>query len=93
LATGLPIIAARAGALEELVKDGANGYLFSPGNIEEMSRCIVRILTNPDLCRQMSSVSLKIAPIHDLNRTTDVFESIYEEECCNWKMANVLTDG
>lgn len=88
VATGLPVIAAKAGALQELVLDTRNGYLFEPGDIEEMSRCIVEIMTNQDLSRKMSTVSLSIAPSHDLNRTADVFEGIYEDECSNWKLTD-----
>jgi len=32
MSAGLPIVAARAGALPELVHNGKNGYLFAPGN-------------------------------------------------------------
>lgn len=86
LATGLPVIAVNAGALHELVKDNVNGFLFAPGDVACMSRCITRLMSNQGLCAQMSEKSLQIAPSHDLKHAADVFESIYEQECCNWRL-------
>lgn len=37
-AAGLPIIASRLGAMEELVSDGETGRLFTPGHSEELVR-------------------------------------------------------
>lgn len=86
VASGLPVVAVNAGALTELVQDGVNGFLFSPGDIQTMSEQIVKIMTDDALCRRMSSMSLKIAPGHDLRRSADIFESIYEGECSNWEL-------
>jgi 1,2-diacylglycerol 3-alpha-glucosyltransferase len=86
LASGLPVIAANAGALGELVQDNVNGFLFDPGDITTMSDRIVRLMTDDRLCRQMSRMSLTIAPTHDLRRSADIFESIYEGESTNWDL-------
>lgn len=93
VATGLPVIAANAGALHELVKNNVNGYLFVPGDVAAMSRCIMKVMTNTHLCMEMSEKSLQIAPSHDLRHIADVFESIYEQECCNWKLEESAADG
>jgi 1,2-diacylglycerol 3-alpha-glucosyltransferase len=86
VASGLPVIAANAGALGELVQNNVNGFLFKPGDISGMSDHIVKLMTDDRLCRQMSQMSLKIAPTHDLNRSADIFESIYEGESTNWEL-------
>ena len=44
MASGLPVIAANAGALAELVHQGENGFLFSPGNIGALLKCFATIL-------------------------------------------------
>ena len=45
MASGLPIVAANAVALPHLVHDGENGYLFEPGNVEEMAARLTDVLT------------------------------------------------
>ncbi|MGD1875648.1 MAG: glycosyltransferase family 4 protein [Mastigocoleus sp.] len=38
--SGRPVVAARAGGAVELVEDGVNGFLVTPGNVEELARVI-----------------------------------------------------
>jgi hypothetical protein len=46
----------------------------------------MKLMANQGLCAQMSEKSLQIAPPHDLKHAADIFESIYEQECANWKL-------
>ena len=55
LQAGLPVIAARRGALPEIIQDGRNGLLFEPGNAEDLRRCLRRLLGEPDLLAQLKS--------------------------------------
>lgn len=43
---GLPIVASNAGGIPEAVKSGFNGYLFSVGDVNEASICVVKIFEN-----------------------------------------------
>lgn len=43
---GLPIISTKVGSIDEAVKSGENGFLISPGNIEELSEAIRKIIIN-----------------------------------------------
>ena len=49
LQAGLPVIAARRGALPEVIEDGRNGLLFEPENAEDLRRCLQRLLDEPGL--------------------------------------------
>lgn len=81
MASGLPIIAANAMALPHLVRDGENGFLFPPGNIEELARCITKVLTaSPDRLRELKEASLRLIETHDIRRTLSTFESLYRGE-------------
>lgn len=42
---GLPLAAARVGGLAGIVRDGENGFLFDPKNIEEMARSTLSALS------------------------------------------------
>ncbi|MBI4756208.1 MAG: glycosyltransferase [Betaproteobacteria bacterium] len=52
-ACGLPVIASRSGALEELVDHGRTGLLFSPGSAEELAGVLAWARDNPHALREM----------------------------------------
>ena len=54
LQAGLPVIAARRGALPEVIQDGRNGLLFEPENAEDLRRCLRRLLDEPALLAQLT---------------------------------------
>jgi glycosyltransferase involved in cell wall biosynthesis len=64
VATGLPVVAAEAVALPELVRNGVNGFLIPPGDARAMAGAILRILREPGLASQMGQASLSISRSH-----------------------------
>jgi len=42
-ACGVPVIASRLGGLPELVRDGENGWLFQPGDVDALSEYLRRV--------------------------------------------------
>lgn len=81
MASGLPIVAANAVALPHLVHDGENGYLFEPGNVEDLVDKLRTVLTaSPEEYLRMQQASLDGVDIHDIERTLDTFEKLYRGE-------------
>lgn len=78
MASGLPIIAVKAGALTELVKDKLNGYLYNESDLPAMVQYIENILTNDVLYKEMSKKSLEFVQQHDIHKTFKLFEKIYQ---------------
>jgi 1,2-diacylglycerol 3-alpha-glucosyltransferase len=78
MASGLPVVAVRAGALEELVHDRENGLLFDAGDIDFMALCIVKIMRSPATYRQMGARSLAYSRQHDIHECMNAFENIYD---------------
>jgi glycosyltransferase involved in cell wall biosynthesis len=52
-ANALPVIAARAGILAEMVEPGRNGLLFEPGSARELARRLAWAEAFPERMRQM----------------------------------------
>ena len=53
---GLPVIARVAdGTEKDLITDGVTGYLLKDNNNEQLSEKILKIITNPELRREMSA--------------------------------------
>ncbi|MCD4708236.1 MAG: glycosyltransferase family 4 protein [Candidatus Sabulitectum sp.] len=52
---GLPVLAADAGAVPELITHGDNGYLMAPGDVESCARYLRILIDNGTLRKKMSS--------------------------------------
>lgn len=80
LASRKPVVLADAVALPHLVRDGVNGFLFPPRDVEELAARFTHICELPDEERDaMSRASLDVVAKHDIEYTLDTFESIYAE--------------
>ena len=74
-------IAANAMALPHLVHDGENGYLFEPENVDDLAAKLTTVLTADEAeLTRMKKNSLKLIAPHDIERTLNVFESLYRGE-------------
>jgi glycosyltransferase involved in cell wall biosynthesis len=78
MASGLPVIAVNAGSLSELVKDKMNGYLYKEGDIAAIVQHIEDIIVRDDLYRKMSEKSLEFVQQHDIYKTLESFENLYQ---------------
>lgn len=61
LAAGKPVIASRIGGLREIVIDGVNGFLFTPGDHRELADKILRLLEDRDLRLRMAETARETA--------------------------------
>ena len=68
MSLGLPVIATRFRAIPEIVKDGANGLLCTPGDVESLADCIVRMATDPVRRAEMGRAALRSARRFDIRR-------------------------
>ena len=78
LASGLPVVLADAVALPHLVRDGVNGHLFRPRDVDDLTRAFTSVLTATDAQRRdMGEASKELVRVHDIRRTISRFEEIY----------------
>ena len=78
MASGLPCVAVKAGAVHELVKNNKNGFLCEPDDVNGVARGIEKILTNKNTREKMSEESVARAAKHDISHTLTRMEEIYQ---------------
>ncbi len=79
MACGLPVLLADALALPELVKVGENGYLFKPGDVEDLVRHINLMADQPERWEAMDTASREISLPHSLDLTIQKYEALYSQ--------------
>lgn len=75
MASGLPILAADALALPELVHDGDNGFLFK--NEDALAGKIKIIFSDQNLRKRLAEKSLEFIAAHDIDNVISSFEKLY----------------
>jgi glycosyltransferase involved in cell wall biosynthesis len=56
-ASGKPVIASKIGGITELIKEGENGHLFEPGNVNQLRDRINDYLSNPIKVKKMGKIA------------------------------------
>ena len=77
MATGLPAVAVKAGAIPELVHNGENGYLCEADDVDAVANSLICILQDKNLRETMSEKSLELIKKHDISYTLTRIEEIY----------------
>ena len=54
-ACGTPVVASRLGSLAEIVREGINGRLFTPGDPQALSTTVRAMFDAPEALKQMRS--------------------------------------
>lgn len=76
LAVGTPVLASEMGALTEAIRDGVNGLLLPPGDIEAWRIALQQLVDNPQILDRMRSQMT--APLY-FEQHVDHIENIYRE--------------
>jgi glycosyltransferase involved in cell wall biosynthesis len=83
VASGLPVVAAHAMALPELVRDGENGFLIQPGDVSGFAASFRRLLDDRQMATAFGQASLAISQPHAEALTYDAYEAIYRRFASN----------
>jgi len=73
MATGLPIVAARAAAVPEVVADGECGVLVEPQNVEALADALRRLMASPEERRRLGEAGRRRAERYDAQRVARRF--------------------
>ena len=77
LASGKPIVAADAMALPHLVHPGINGYLYQPGDVDQLAYHLSTLLGSWALRQTMGQAGLRMVAEHDIHGSLARFETLY----------------
>lgn len=73
-----PLVLADCMALPHLIDGEKNGFLFTPGDSDDLAEKITAVLRLPEADRErMGKASRAVAERHSLKRTLDTFEDLY----------------
>ncbi|SDW14783.1 Glycosyltransferase involved in cell wall bisynthesis [Arthrobacter sp. cf158] len=78
MSASTPVLLANAMALPHLVRDGENGYLFTPNDSTELAARITQLVELPkDELEAMGKLSREMVEPHSINGTLQTFEDLY----------------
>jgi 1,2-diacylglycerol 3-alpha-glucosyltransferase len=78
MSASTPVLLANAMALPHLVRDGENGYLFTPNDSTELAAKITKLVELPqDELEAMGKLSREMVEPHSINGTLQTFEDLY----------------
>jgi glycosyltransferase involved in cell wall biosynthesis len=69
MASRLPVVATRVGAIPSVVKDGETGLLIEPGNEEEIERALLHLLNNQALAKSIGQKGYRHVKKHFSSET------------------------
>ncbi|MFD0047366.1 glycosyltransferase [Pseudarthrobacter scleromae] len=78
MSASTPVVLADAMALPHLVRDGENGYLFTPNDSDDLAKKITMVLELPaDQRAAMGQASRQMVEPHSIDGTLQTFEDLY----------------
>lgn len=81
------MVAARAGALPELVRDGESGITVPPGDAAALAGAVLRLARDPQLRRRLGEGARAVAAEHEAGRVLSRVVELYD------RVVSVATGG
>ncbi|MDY7021594.1 MAG: glycosyltransferase [Cyanobacteriota bacterium] len=79
-ASGIPVIAPRAGGVVENIKDGENGFLYTPQDCEDFAQKMKQLIENSNLRKQMSLNGLRCVADYSWDQTVKNLVEVWENQ-------------
>ncbi len=80
MACGIPVIASKIGGILDYVENDRNGFLYTPGNAEELAKRLIEFYNlSQEEKAKMSNSALKTAQKYDSGKVIQNFINFFEE--------------
>lgn len=79
MATGLPVVATRAGGIPEVVRDGVTGLLVPPGDMQALAGAIDSVLADPQHARKLGGAARHHAEAYAWPHLAQRVATVYEQ--------------
>ncbi len=84
LVDGLPLIASHTGGTPELVKEGKTGLLYSAGDLNELTECLVQLARDPERLYEMRVNAFArgrsyFTPANFIAQTLEVYRALLDD--------------
>jgi glycosyltransferase involved in cell wall biosynthesis len=78
LAAGKPVVATRVGGVPDVVRDGEDGFLVAPGDVDELAERLVALAADPELRTRMGAAGReRVLPRYSVARLVDDVDRLY----------------
>jgi N-acetyl-alpha-D-glucosaminyl L-malate synthase BshA len=82
MACGVPAVATRVGGVPELITDGVDGFLETPGDVAGQAARVTALLSDESLCSRLSQAARATATTRFCTtRVIPLYERYYQEIC------------
>jgi glycosyltransferase involved in cell wall biosynthesis len=82
---GIPVVASNIGGIPELVKDNYNGYLFTPGDVEELKNILEKIAAESSCLTNLGKNARQSIERHEMSVYCQKLFNIYKEAISSYK--------
>jgi glycosyltransferase involved in cell wall biosynthesis len=79
MAMGKPVISTDIGEQREIIQNGIDGFLVSPGDVEGLAEAILQVLTKPEALDQMSRRARAKAEQYSADAYAENLQRLYAE--------------
>lgn len=80
MACGLPVIGTNDGGTRDIIRNNFNGFLVEPLDIDELSKAIIRFISDKELSNKLAAQAKEDAVNnYSHNRQCDLLESLFDE--------------
>lgn len=79
MAAGVPVVSTNSGGLPEINIDGVTGFLSDVGDVEDMSRKIIKLFSNEEAYRVMKKNAIAQAKKFDIESIVPLYENLYKK--------------
>jgi glycosyltransferase involved in cell wall biosynthesis len=78
LAAGKPVVATRVGGIPDVVRDGEDGFLVAPGDVEALAERLAQLATDPQLRERMGEAArARVRERYSVERLVDDVDRLY----------------